>query len=337
MSKAARKLCSSVTDCKQTAATSCEGCSLPFCVKHFIDHRNVLSEHMSGIMNDYNILKSTLSESAANNSHPFLANIDEWEQESIVKIKQKSQELREELFRLTAIRKDEVSKVIQQTSTELNERQENENFLEVDLENWKTTLSNVKAKLDLSSIFAFNIGDDLPVIQNISVIITIENELFDQVFDITAQIKDKGQVAVHDASYNYNEIRGRNEYTNGRHKIRLCIEQSADSWMFLGINSKPTLLQKQSTSSKSAYGWSSNNYFWLNGECQPNKSLARIEMKTNDVIYLIFDCKNHKISMVNERTHAKYELVVNLDFCPFPWQLHINLYEANSRIRILSA
>jgi hypothetical protein len=97
------------------------------------------------------------------------------------------------------------------------------------------------------------------------------------------------------------------------------------------------LLQKQSCSSKSAYGWTNNNYFWLNGECHPNRSSSRIEMKINDVISLIFDCDRRKIFMINERTNAKYELVVNIDHCPFPWQLHVNLYEANSHVRILSA
>ncbi|CAM4917879.1 unnamed protein product, partial [Rotaria socialis] len=110
----------------------------------------------------------------------------------------------------------------------------------------------------------------------------------------------------------------------------------ADSWTFLGINSKSTLLQKQSSSSKSAYGWTNNNYIWSNGGCQPNKSAARIEMKMNDMITLTFDCNHRKISMINERTQANYELLVNIDHCPFPWQFHVNLYEANSRIRILS-
>ena len=59
-------------------------------------------------------------------------------------------------------------------------------------------------------------------------------------------------------------------------------------------------------------------------------------MKTNDIINLIFDCDNQKISMINERTNARYELTVNTNYCPFPWQLHVNLSEPQSRVRILS-
>ncbi|CAF0790472.1 unnamed protein product [Rotaria sp. Silwood1] len=335
-SPSTRKLCSTISGCKQTAATNCEGCLQAFCTKHFSDHRHLLSEEMNAIISEHNRLQDTLNQSTEPNSHPFIKKIDEWEKESIVKIQQKAEELRLELFKLVSMRNDEVLSTLQQLSEELNESQATDNFIEIDLQEWKITLNNLKAKLDSSSAFLFNVRDDFPLVQDISIMFTIENELFEQVFDNTVQIKQCRQVIIHDTSHNYTELRGKNEYTTGRHRIRLCIEQSDDRWTFLGITSKSTLLQKQSSSSKSSYGWTNNNYFWINGECHPNQSSARIEMKTNDIITLIFDCNNHKISMINERTNAKYELLVNTDHCSFPWQFHVNLYEANSRIRILS-
>jgi hypothetical protein len=105
--------------------------------------------------------------------------------------------------------------------------------------------------------------------------------------------------------------------------------------MFFGINSKSTPLQKMSYSSKSAYGWSSNNYMWFDRSNQENKTNSPIEMKMNDIIAIIFECDNRKILMINERTKVKYELIVNIDKCPFPWQLHVILSEPNSRVRIL--
>ncbi|CAF3102434.1 unnamed protein product [Rotaria socialis] len=331
-----RKLCSTAGSCKQTAATNCEGCLQSFCTKHFIDHRNALSEEMNDIISEYNCLKSTFDQSAEPDSHPFFKDIDQWKEDSITKIQQKAQELRIELFQLIAIRKAEILEKLQQACEEIKNSQEIDNFIELDLLQWKTTLQNLKAKCDPTLAFSLEPRDDLPVVHNVSVIFTLDNELFGQVFDNAVQIQQNGEIAIHDASHNYTEIRGKNEYTTGRHRIRLCIDQSADSWTFLGINSKSTLLQKQSSSSKSAYGWTNNNYIWSNGGCQPNKSAARIEMKMNDMITLTFDCNHRKISMINERTQANYELLVNIDHCPFPWQFHVNLYEANSRIRILS-
>jgi hypothetical protein len=332
-----RKVCSTTSNCKQTAATNCEGCLQPFCTKHFNEHRLGLGEEINVIISEQTELQHIFNQQPTEpDSHPFVKRIDEWEKESIAKIQQKAKDLRLELIRLTTIHNDELSKKLRYLSEQLHENRENDNFIEIDLQQWKTTLKDLKAMLDSSSTFSFQEHDD-SLLQNISLIFTIENELFEEVFNNTIQIKQNGQIAIHDISHNYSEIRGKNEYTSGCHTIRLSIEQSADSWTFLGINSKSTPLRKDSCSSKSAYGWTNNNYLWLNGECHPNKSTSRVEMKTNDIINLIFHCDNRKVSMINERTNAKYTLDVNIDHCPFPWQLHVNLYEANSCVRILSA
>jgi hypothetical protein len=293
---------------------------------------------MTIIISEHDHLQNTFNQQPTEpDSHPFVKAIDEWEKVSIVKIQQKAKALRLELNHLTTLHKDELAKRLRHLSEQLNDSRENDNFIELDLQQWKTTLKDLKVMLDPSSTFSFEEHANSPLLQNISVVFTVENDLFQQVFDNTAEIKQNGQVVIHDPSYNYTEIRGENEYSSGRHTIRLCIEQSADRWTFLGIISKSKPLQKQSFNSKSAYGWTNNNYLCLNGEYQPNRSISRIEMKTNDIISLIFNCDKRKISMINERTNAKYELDVNIDHCPYPWQFHVNLYEANSCVRILSA
>ncbi|CAF3663299.1 unnamed protein product [Adineta steineri] len=321
-----RKVCSTTSSCKQTAATNCEGCSQAFCTKHFIDHRRLLGEEMDLIINEQNNFRQIFDQQQTEfELHPFVKTIDEWEKESTMKIQQKAKDLRLELLKLVTTRKDEFLNKLQQLSGELRESRENDNFIEMDLQQWKNNLEDLKAKLDSTSIFSLEQHEDSPIVPNISVILTMEDESFEHVFDDIVQITQNGKAAIHDKSCTYTEIRGKNEYISGRHKIRLRVEQSADSWMFFGINTKTTSLQRQSCNSKSVYGWTNNNYFWLNGECQPNRSVARIEMKTNDAISLIFDCDQRKISMINERTNAKYDLVVNIDHCPFPWQLHVNL------------
>jgi hypothetical protein len=333
-----RKACSTTKDCKQTAATNCEGCSQAFCTKHYTEHRRTLSEEMNEIISEQNQLQQTFNEQSTEpDSHPFMKRINEWEKDAIDQIQKRANELRLEVIELTAIRRGELSNKLRQMSTQLTESRQNDNYIEIDLQQWKNTLKDLQSMLDLSTMFSFEEPANTPLLQNISLMFTVENELFEQTFDNTAQIRNNGRIVLHDTSYNYTEIRGKNEYSSGCHKIRLHIEQSADSWTFLGINSKSTPLQKQLSGIKSAYGWTNNNYIWLNGECVPNMSAPRIQMKTNDVISLIFNCDKRKISMINERTNAKHELDVNIDHCPFPWQLHLNLYEANSCVRILSA
>jgi hypothetical protein len=337
-SSSTRKLCTNSDGCKQPAATNCEGCSQALCTKHFIDHRRLLSEEMNVIITEHDQFQQSLNQQTAQPElHPLIKQIDEWEKASIVKIRQKAKELRLQLLQLTTAHLDELSRNIRQLSEKLREAREHDSFVETDLRDWKKFIEDLKQNLASPSIVSISRDDSSPLVQNISIKLTGTNDLFKEVSDASVQIEEDGQVVMHNGSNNQVGIRGKNEYTSGRHIIRLSIEQSASTWTFVGINSKLTPLQNLSHASKSTYGWTNNNYFWLNGECHPNRSSSRIEMKINDVISLIFDCDRRKISMINERTNAKYELVVNIDHCPFPWQLHVNLYEPNSRVRILSA
>jgi hypothetical protein len=335
-SSSTRKLCTNSNGCKQPAATNCEGCSQALCTKHFIDHRRLLGEEMNVIITEHDQFQQSLNQQTSQpESHPLIKQIDEWEKASIVKIQQKAEELRLELLLFTTSHLDELSKNIRQLSEKLREAREHDSFVETDLRDWKKLIEDLKQNLASPSTVSISQHDSVPLVQNISVNLTGTNELFERVFNNTVRIEEDGHVAIHNASNNNTEIRGKNEYTSGRHTIRLSIEQSASTWTFLGINSELTPLQNKSYASKSTYGWTNNNLFWLNGGGHPNPSTPAIEMKTNDVISLIFDCDNRKIFMINERTNSKYELVVNIDHCPFPWQLHVNLFEPNSRVRIL--
>jgi len=296
------------------AAALCEGCSQALCTKHFIDHRRLLGEEMNVIISEHDEFQHTLNQHTTNpGSHPLIKQINEWEQESIARIQQKSKELREELLQLTTVHLDELSKKLRHLSEKLNEGREHDSFVETDLQDWKKSLDDLKANLNSPSTFGISRHDRNPLVQNVSINSIGGNELFERVSDKNVQIEENGQVAVHDTSRSYTEIRGKSEYTSGCHEVHLRIEQSADSWTFLGINSKVTPLMNNSCRSNSAYGWTSNNYIWLNGNPDSNKSTSRIEMKTNDVISLIFHCDKRKISMINQRTNAKYELDVNID------------------------
>jgi hypothetical protein len=152
----------------------------------------------------------------------------------------------------------------------------------------------------------------------------------------SVSIDDEGQLAIHDNSDNCTEIRGKNEYEKGCHEIYLRIEELSNAWMFLGINSKSTLLQNTSYNSKSTYGWSNDNSVWENGENKRNPSIDRINMIKGDLISLMLDCDNRIIHMYIKRTDKTHILNVLPSQCPIPWQIHVNLCEPNSRVRLLS-
>jgi len=336
-SSSTRKQCANDDGCKQAAVTNCEGCSKAFCIKHMIDHRRLLDEEMNVIIDEHDYLKNILNQQTTKpDSHSLIKEIDQWEKESITKIQKRAQELRQELFQSTSAYTSDLSKKLQQLSEQLKRGREHDDFIETDLQNWKKTLENLKTNLISLSTISINRDDNVSLVQNISITSFIKtSEKFERVSDNRVRIEESGQVAIHDASNDHTEIRGKNEYISGSHKIRLCIEQSSGGWMFLGINSKLTSLQPLSYSSKSTYGWTNNNAIWSNGQKNRNNSNDVIEMEEKDVINLIMDCDRRTITMINERTNKKHEMAVNIVHCPFPWQLHVNLLEPNSSIRIL--
>ncbi|CAF3102415.1 unnamed protein product [Rotaria socialis] len=336
-SHATRKHCASRDACKQTATAICEGCSQAFCTKHFNAHRLFLGDEIDAVISEYDQVHHIFKEQKTNiDSHPLMKQISDWEKESIVKIQQKARELRQELIQKNTIHLGKLSKTLQDLSDQLKLGREHDSFVEVDIGNWKKSLNDLKENLALNSILRINQDCGTPLVQNVSVNSIENDEVFDRVFDNSARIEENGLAVIHTNNVGYTDVRGRNEYSTGCHRICLSIQQSSDTWLFLGIKAKSRPLQEISYSSKSTYGWSSNNYSWLNGQAKANQLSARIEMKTNDTIILIFDCDNRKISMTNERTAVKFDLVVDLNDCPFPWQLHVILHEANSHVRILS-
>ncbi|CAF4022173.1 unnamed protein product [Rotaria sordida] len=338
-SSSSKKLCSTGDGCKQVAITTCDGCSQAFCFKHFTEHRNLLNDELNKIICEHDDLKNSLTQQTNNPiCHPLITQVNEWETQSILKIQQRAKELRQELSELTKNDTNNLSQKLQHLAKQINECREHGDFLETDLYRWKETLDDLKLNTILSSKITINPVNGNPLIENISVNIMNKptNELFEKVSDNRVQIRENGHTVVDGGSSTIVEVRGKNEYVSGVHKIRLCIEEFSGTWLFFGINAKSTPVQNDVHSAKSTYGWSNNNYSWSNGRSNPISSNHPIEMKKNDVIGLMIDCDDFKISMINERTHTKHELTVDINYCSLPWQFNVILYEKNTRIRILS-
>ena len=87
----------------------------------------------------------------------------------------------------------------------------------------------------------------------------------------------------------------------------------------------------------SVYGWSSNDQTVGGGYTQSQSLYNQRDMKDETTIKIEFliDCDNKKISYFNERTRCTKEMNVDIDLCPFPWQLYFYLYDTGDRVRIL--
>ncbi|UJR16015.1 hypothetical protein I4U23_002930 [Adineta vaga] len=249
-----RKLCSNTNSCKQPAATNCEGCSQALCTKHFIEHRQLLTEQLDIIIGERDQFQETLNQSTINSKiHPFIQQIDDWENKSIAKIREKAENLRSELFQFTTVHIDHLSKKLQDLSKKLREAKEHESFVETDLCNWNESVNVLRNELTLSSAFRISQCDTNPFIQNISIKTNAVQEIFERTFDNSVKTEENGQVAIHNSQRSYTEIRGKLEYTLNRHTIRLHIEYLSNNWAFFGVTSKSTPLQNHSYRSGSTY------------------------------------------------------------------------------------
>jgi hypothetical protein len=337
-SASTRKHCANGDGCKQAGVAHCEGCSQMFCGKHFIDHRRLLGEELNVIFSDCNEIKDVLNQQTVSDTHPLIKEIDEWEKKSIATIQERANELRQQLLQSGAGHSNELSQKLRQLSEQSNEALEHDSFTETDLRQWKKILEDLKTDLASPPTISIHSDDNLSLVQNIFVhLLKVTKDVFERVSDDNVRIGENGQVvSLSGTSNNHREIRGRNEYASGSHQIRLHIEEFSNTWMLLGINSKSIPLHNESYQCRSSYGWASNNMIWSYGQEKQNHSKIDIEMKKGDIISLILDCDSRTVTMVNERTNMKHELLVNVIYCPLPWQLHVNLSEPNSRVRILS-
>ena len=91
----------------------CRGCSKDFCFDHLIQHRQFLNEQLGLIQDDYNQLRQNLLDLRNNPlKHP---SIDQWENGSIPRIKEKANEYRQILINYT-------NESINQIERKLNEQ-----------------------------------------------------------------------------------------------------------------------------------------------------------------------------------------------------------------------
>jgi hypothetical protein len=153
-----------------------------------------------------------------------------------------------------------------------------------------------------------------------------------------ATIEDNGRL-IRNKLFSGVEVRGKVGYASGIHRFRLQIEKNPSRiWIFFGVISQSTPMTQNSYDSSSAYGWADYNDYYLAGIRQNKQGTSSFSHTLeNDIISLEFDCYDRKISYTNERSQHKQQLNIDINKCPFPWQLHVNLGEKDDRVRLLSA
>jgi hypothetical protein len=67
---------------------------------------------------------------------------------------------------------------------------------------------------------------------------------------------------------------------------------------------------------------------------QPRHDFHR-DVKSGDILEIELDCINSKITLKNQRTSEEYDLDINFQRFPSPWQIILHFDRHGDRVRLL--
>jgi hypothetical protein len=265
--------------------------------------------------------------------HPLMKQIDEWEQQSINKIHRAADDARKQLRNTINEHTTKLTEALTNIADELRKGREDDNFFETDLKQWMDKLDQLKKDLAHPTNIKIRQEDNNVIPKIIEVFPA--NETFGRSIE-GIQIEDNGKVIVKKQANRHAGIRGSGEYVSGQYRFRFKIEEySTNKLIFIGILSKGVAMEPISFKSQSSYGWAGLNRVYRDGTHHDGFNGYKSDIEKNDIVELLVDCDQRMIRLTNERTQSVYELQIDTNKCPFPWQLNFNLYYLNDRIRIL--
>ncbi|CAF1028721.1 unnamed protein product [Adineta steineri] len=133
--------------CNKGAGTAmCYGCEQAFCTKHFLEHRQDLSQQMEYIGQEHDVIQRDLTHEQ--DTHFLITRINQWEQESITKIQIAAQSARTNLQQLLNRPKNNLQTSVSKITEELQSSRELDDYTELDIKRWTDQLQEFRKILD---------------------------------------------------------------------------------------------------------------------------------------------------------------------------------------------
>jgi chromosome segregation ATPase len=155
---------------KENAIMKCQGCSQTFCYNHMADHRQQLNKQLEDVEMTCDLIRETLTEQRTDSQkHPLMQKINQWEQESIAKIRKTAEEARQLLVKHTIGRIAEIEVKLSKLTNQIRQNREDNDFFETDLRELKESLTKLKDKLPLKSSSIAVREDSTPFVSRIYV------------------------------------------------------------------------------------------------------------------------------------------------------------------------
>ena len=202
--------------CKKAAGIlKCQGCKNDFCYRHVAEHRQELGKQMEALTTDHNQLQHIITEQETQpNSHPLMKRIDEWKQQSIEKINDAAEKIRQDLLTILQARRSEVSNNLVHLTEELIHAREEDDYVETNLKEWVDKLEKLKADLNACQTIDFNQKYDGNTLIPKIFIPHASHDFFEQT-EGDIELIEEGRVAVHGLTQQYGLARSRFDYSSG--------------------------------------------------------------------------------------------------------------------------
>ncbi len=129
----------------------CRGCQKDFCTDHAKEHRQELSKQLDTIIVEHDQLKQNLAECTnKSNRHPFMKKIDQWETESMDKIRMVADDVRKQLLSALDNHTTKITEDLKHLTKELTTARSEKKYLEMDLKKWMEKLEKCTSELRTS-------------------------------------------------------------------------------------------------------------------------------------------------------------------------------------------
>jgi sulfur relay (sulfurtransferase) DsrC/TusE family protein len=141
-----RTLC--VTCGKERATSKCGGCLQDFCYNDFEQHRQELSKQLDEVEVNCDLCRLTFTEQTTDlQKHPLIQEINDWEGDSISKIRQAADEARQLIFEHTNKHLTDIEVQLNKLTIQLRQCRRENDFFETDLNQWKNELQQLTREL----------------------------------------------------------------------------------------------------------------------------------------------------------------------------------------------
>ena len=157
---------------KNKSTLRCGGCLEEYCINHSLDHRQELNKQLDDVDLARHLFRQALLQQTIDpEKHALIQQINNWERESIVKIRQTAEEARQTLLKHTAGQVKQIEIDLNKLTDQLRQSREDNDFYETDLRFWNEELKRLANELAKPSNINLR-QETTPLINKISVGIT---------------------------------------------------------------------------------------------------------------------------------------------------------------------